>query len=298
MPDAESNQAQSRIGTYSFVRLLEARVALITGGSRGIGKAIGLAYVEHGARVIYFGSRGETPDTEAEALQTAREIRAAGAEAVWVKADVSKDEGIEAILSKLEGDKARVDVVVNNAGFTFNSLAEMNTAKQLDASYNLNLRAPVLLTSQLKARSLFGPGASVLFNASILAKYGNIGAINYSAMKAGILGATKTLAEEWGPEGIRVNTFCPGFVPTEMTSEVPKGALEIIEVMTPLNRLAKPEDIAKVAVFLASDLASFVTGEVINVDGGLGGKAPGAFVLYDNKARILTAGQMRQLGIV
>ena len=130
-----------------------------------------------------------------------------------------------------------------------------------------------------------------------LGKYGNIGSLNYSAMKAGILGPTRTMAEEWGPEGIRVNAIYPGFVPTELTGDVPEGPLEMLADMTPLNRLGTPEDIAGVAVFLASDLAKFVTGEGINVDGGLRGKAPAAFTLYDNKYRRLTAAQMRQLGI-
>ena len=281
----------------NYRRLLEGKVTLVTGGSRGIGKAMGIAFAEHGAQMVYFVSRGEVPGKEAEALQAAKDIEAKGAKAVWIRADVSNDRGIETILSRLEQDNAKIDVLVNNAGFTYNSLAELNTPDLLDASYNLNLRAPVLLASSMKARGLLVEGTSVIFNASILGKYGNIGAINYSAMKSAIQGVTRTLAEEWGPEGIRVNTLYPGFVRTELTEGVPEGPLEMLADMTPLNRLGTSEDIAGVAVFLASDLSRFVTGEGINVDGGLRGKAPAAFTLYDNKYRRLTAAQMRQLGI-
>lgn len=296
MPEHQQDSPHPEI-TLPHKRLLEGNTALITGGSRGIGKSIGIEYARFGVKRIYFVSRGDTPEKEAEAIQTAQEITTLGAEAIWIKADVSKDKGIQAVISKLEVDRTSVGVLVNNAGYTFDALAELNSPELLDASYNLNLRAPVLLASQMKARGLFADGASVIFNASIIGKFGNTGQINYAAMKAGILGVTKTLAEEWGPEGIRVNTIYPGFVPTELTSNVPNVALQILEDITPLNRLGTPEDIAGVAVFLASPLSAFVTGAGIDVDGGLGGKAPAGFSLYYNHYRRLTAKQMKQLGI-
>lgn len=277
--------------------LLEKTTSLITGGSRGIGRAIGLEYARNGAERIYFVSRGQTAGKEAEALQTAEDIKALGAAAVWIKADLSTDQGIEDTLSRLKNDKARVDIFVSNAGNTFDCLAEKNTPQLLDASYNLNLRAPVLLASQLKARGLFAAGAKVIFIASIIGFEPNTGQANYGTMKAGILQATRILAMEWGPEGMRVNAISPGFVTTELTSGIPKEVIPILEDMTPSNRLGTPEDIAGTAVFLASSLSSFVNGANIVADGGLGGMAGAGFILHDAKYRRLTARQMRGLEI-
>lgn len=283
-------------------RLLEGTISLITGGSRGIGKAIGLAFAAHGGSRIYFVSRGDIPERratgkEAEALQTVSEISSLGAEAVWIKTDVARDEGIETILSKLKDDRVRLDIFVNNAGNTFDALAQQNTAELLDASYNLNLRAPTLLACQLKARGLLAPAAKMIFNVSIVSEVPNTSQINYSVMKSGALQATRVLAEEWGPEGIRVNAILPGWVPTELTSNVGEVPLQMITVMTPLNRLGTPEDIAGVAVFLASNLSSFVTGAAIHVDGGLRGKAAATIPLHDAGYRQLTHKQRRELGI-
>lgn len=271
--------------------LLGKTTSLITGGSRGIGRAIGIEYARNGAERIYFVSRGQTAEKEAEALQTAEDIKALGAEAVWIKADLSTDQGIENTLSKL----GKIDIFVSNAGDTFDCLAEKNTPQLLDASYNLNLRAPVLLASQLKARGLFAASTRVIFIASIIGFEPNTGQISYGTMKAGILQATKILAMEWGPEGMRVNAISPGFVTTELTSNIPQEALPILEDMTPLNRLGTPKDIAGAAVFLASNLSSFVNGANIVTDGGLGGMAGAGFILHDAKYRRLTARQMREL---
>lgn len=280
-------------------RLLEGQVSLITGGSRGIGKAIGVEYARHGSETVYFVSRGQTPESIEEASQTVQEINFLEANAFWIKADLSTDEGIEAVLSRVQTDKAKIDVFVSNAGYTFTKLAELNTPQLLDASYHLNLRAPSLLATGLKERGLYAPSAKVIFIASIIASEPNTGQFNYGTMKAALVQGARILAMEWGPEGMKVNTISPGFIPTELTKkEVPEEVLPVLEDMTPKdNRLGTVEDVAKVAVFLASDLSEFVNGVDIPVDGGLRGMAGAGFILHDAKYRRLTAQQIRQLGI-
>lgn len=280
-------------------RLLEGYTTLITGGSRGIGKEIGLEFTRNGAKTTYFVSRGDKPETEAEVLQTVEDIKTLGASALWIKTDLSTVEGIEAVLSRVQTDKARINVLVNNAGATFTTIAQMNTPELLDASFRLNLRAPTLLTTKLKERGLYAPRAKVIFMASILGSEPNIGSINYGIMKAGVILAAKILAMEWGPEGMSVNSISPGFIPTELTKkEVPEEILPVLKDLTPKSkRLGTVEDIAKAALFLASGMSDFVNGVDLPVDGNLRGMAGSAFILHDAGYRKLNRMQKKQLGI-
>jgi 3-oxoacyl-[acyl-carrier protein] reductase len=235
---------------------LEGRTALVTGGSRGIGKAIAAELAGAGATVV-LGYRSGSEEAEAVAAEI-------GGRAV--QADVSKPEDAR----RLVEEGGEIDILVNNAGVTRDGLLARMSDEDWDVVLDTNLGG-VFNTCRAAARGMMKRrGGSIVNISSIVGIHGNPGQTNYSASKAGIIGFTKALARELGSRGVRANVVAPGYVATRLTNELPEELQTAMLANTPLGRLGEPEDIAGAVRFLCSDEASFVTGEVLLVDGGLG----------------------------
>lgn len=244
------------------MRLLN-QVAIITGGASGIGKETALLFAEHGAKLVIADFHEENGHT------TLAELREAGAEAEFVKADVSQREDVQRVVDTALARFGRIDILINNAGITRDGFLVKMDPAQWDQVISINLTG-VFTCTQLVAAVMMQQGQGVILNAaSVVGLYGNVGQTNYAAAKAGVIGMTKSWAKELGPKGIRVNAVAPGFIMTGMTDKMPEKVLTMMEEKTPLRRLGQPHDIAKAYLFLASDEASFVNGAVLSVDGGL-----------------------------
>jgi 3-oxoacyl-[acyl-carrier protein] reductase len=244
------------------MKLLD-NVAIITGAAQGIGKATALKFAREGATVI-------ACDLDAAAVAAvAAECRAGGATAEGYAVDVTSRDNIETLVGAVRKKYGRIDTLVNNAGITRDARLQKMTEQQFDDVINVNLRA-VFHLSQAVADCMVTAGKGVILNASsIVGIYGNFGQTNYSAAKFGVIGFTKTWSRELGPKGVRVNAIAPGFVETPMISTVPEEVLEKMRSQVPLRRLGRPEEIANLYAFLASDEASYINGAVIEVSGGL-----------------------------
>ncbi len=245
---------------------LKDRVAIVTGAGRegkGIGRAIAQALATEGARVAV-ASR-----TEANAAAVAREICEAGGQAIAIACDVTDASAIEAMVARVLGEWGRLDVLVNNAGITRDNLVLRMKEDDWDAVLDTNLKGAFLCSRAVLKPMLRQKGGRIINISSIRGVTGAPGQANYAAAKAGIFGLTKSLAQEVASRGILVNSVAPGFIETAMTDgladEVKKSFFENI----PLQRYGSPEEIARVVVFLAGDDATYITGQVINVDGGL-----------------------------
>ncbi len=249
---------------------LKNKVVIITGGCAGIGRATARAFAAEGARIAAWDIR---VDSAVEA-----EIAAAGGEGVTQQVDVTQEAAVEAALDQLAARWGAPSVLVNNAGVLRD--AQLVKCKDgavtgrmsddlFDAVINVNLRA-VFVCGRAVAPRMIAAGGGVILNASsVVGLYGNFGQTNYVASKAGVIGMTKVWARELGRYNIRVNAVAPGFISTEMTAGMPEKILESMKSHTPIGRLGKPEDIANAYVWLASDAASFITGTVLSVDGGV-----------------------------
>ena len=235
---------------------LEGKTALVTGGSRGIGRAIALELGVAGASVVV-GYRGGKAEAEAVAAEI-------GGRAV--QADVSDPEAARALVE----DSGEVDILVNNAGITRDGLLARMPDEDWRDVIETNLSA-MFYTCRAAARPMMKRRGGAIVNvSSIVGVHGNPGQTNYAAAKAGIIGFTKSLARELGSRGVRANVVAPGYVTTQLTDVLPDGAKDAMLAATPLGRLGDPEDVARAVRFLCSDAASFITGEVLLVDGGLG----------------------------
>lgn len=242
---------------------LKDKVAFITGSGRGIGRITALTFAREGARVVVADINQEA----AEAV--AAEINANDGKALAVQVDVSQSESVEAAITAANEWGGSVDIQINNAGITRDARMQKMSEAQWDAVINVNLKG-VWLCARTVAPIMIAQGRGcILSTSSIVALHGNFGQTNYVATKAGVIGMTKTWARELGPHGIRVNAVAPGFTATEMIQTVPEKVLDAVKERTPLRRLGQPEDIANAFLFLASDEASFITGQLISVDGGL-----------------------------
>ncbi|ASS75306.1 3-oxoacyl-ACP reductase [Tumebacillus algifaecis] len=242
---------------------LQDKSAIITGGANGIGKETALLFAQQGAKLII------ADFDEANGLAVVKELRGLGAEAHFIKADVSSSHDAEQVVAAAVEHFGRVDILVNNAGITRDGFLVKLEQAQWDQVIAINLTG-VFLCTQAAAKVMMAQGSGVILNAaSVVAQYGNVGQTNYSATKAGVVGMTKTWAKELGPKGVRVNAVAPGFVTTNMTDKVPDKVLDVMKQQTPLRRLGQPRDIANAYLFLASDEASFINGAVLAVDGGL-----------------------------
>lgn len=243
----------------------EGKTALVTGASRGIGKAIAKALAAEGAMVIvnYNGSR------EA-AEQTVAEIQAEGGQAVSYGCSVADAEAVEAMMKQIIAEQGRLDILVNNAGITRDNLILKMKEEDFDAVLNTNLKG-VFHTCRYVARQMLKQKSGCIVNiSSISGVMGNAGQTNYAASKAGVIGFTKSLARELASREIRVNAIAPGFIETEMTDKLSQAAVEAGKGQIPFGRFGKAEEVAKAVCFLASEDASYITGQVLHVDGGMG----------------------------
>jgi len=242
---------------------LTDRIALITGGSQGIGKATAQRFAQEGAVVV-------VADVNEDAgAETVEAIEADGGSASFVAVDVSDMEQAQAMVDHAVGQHGGLDILVNNAGITRDATLKKMSEEAFDQVVAVNLKGVFNCTKAAIAPMTDGGGGRVLNAASVVGLYGNFGQTNYVATKSGVIGMTKTWARELGRKGITVNAVAPGFIETPMVDTVPQKVLDQLTGRTPLGRLGTAEDIANAYLFLASDDASFITGAVLSVDGGL-----------------------------
>jgi 3-oxoacyl-[acyl-carrier protein] reductase len=243
---------------------LTDRVALVTGSSRGIGRAIALRLAADGARVLV---NYRTGAEAADAVVAA--IKAAGGEASAAAGDVTDPAAAEALVEAAMDRFGRLDILVNNAGVTRDGLLMKMKDQDWDAVLATNLRSVFLMSRAAVRPMLRQRGGRIITITSIAGLDGNAGQTNYAAAKAGIVGFTKSLAKEIGGRGITVNAVAPGYIPTDLTRDLPTALLDEARRLTPLGRLGTAEDVAGAVAFLASGDAAFITGQVLRVDGGM-----------------------------
>lgn len=243
---------------------MESRCALITGGSRGIGKAICLKLAKLGYKVA-LNYRSD----EAGAMEVVNLIKNHGGEAVAIKGDVSNYEEALNIIEQTKNIYGTIDVLVNNAGITNDKLMLRMKEEDFDKVINVNLKGTFNCVKHVVPVMLKNKRGVIINLSSVIGIIGNAGQSNYAASKAGIIGLTKSMAKELGGKGIRVNAIAPGFIKTDMTETLSETVKEKLKESIPLKRLGEGEDIAEAVSFLCSDGASYITGQVINVDGGM-----------------------------
>jgi 3-oxoacyl-[acyl-carrier protein] reductase len=242
---------------------LENKVALVTGGAQGIGRTISEELVRNGAHVVL-------ADVNLEGAQaTADAINNNGGSASAVKLDVSNPDEVKQVFDSIKNDKKPVDILVNNAGITRDGLMIRMKEADWDSVLNINLKGSFLCSQQAAKQMMKQKSGAIVNIASIVGVMGNFGQANYSASKAGVIGLTKTLAREVASRGIRVNAVAPGFIDTDMTRVLEESVRQSLIEQIPLARLGLPEDVARCVSFLVSDRSSYITGQVINVNGGM-----------------------------
>ena len=243
---------------------MNRRVALVTGASRGIGRAIAKRLAQDGIFVIvnYCGSK-----EKAEAVL--EEIKAQGGDGVCAQADVSDFAAAETLMKELVKEYGRIDILVNNAGITRDGLLMKMTEEDYDAVLNTNLKGTFNCIRFVARQMIKQRGGRIINMASVSGVLGNAGQANYSASKAGVIGLTKSAARELASRGITVNAIAPGFINTEMTEVLSDKVKEGAVAQIPLGKFGETEDIANAAAFLAGDGARYITGQVLNVDGGM-----------------------------
>ena len=246
------------------MKLLEGKTAIVTGASRGIGKSIAVKLAEEGCNVAFTDL---FYDDIAKATET--ELVSMGVKAKMYASDASKFEDTQKVVNQIIEDFGSVNILINNAGITKDALLMRMTEDQWDAVINVNLKSVFNFTKAVQTNMLKQRAGSIVNLSSVVGVSGNAGQANYSASKAGIIGFTKSVAKELGSRGIRSNAIAPGFIITEMTAKIPEEARKQWEATIPMRRGGLPEEVAKVALFLASDLSSYVSGQVINVCGAM-----------------------------
>ncbi len=246
------------------MRLLEGRVSIITGATRGIGKGIAERFAEQGSHVIF---TYVSSDEKARALE--QELEAKGVKAKGYKFDVADFKACEEMVTDVVKEFGQIDVVVNNAGITRDTLLMRMSEDQWDAVINTNLKSVFNMTKAVQRTMLKQRKGSIVNLSSVVGVKGNAGQANYAASKAGILGFTKSVALELGSRNIRSNAIAPGFIETEMTAALDEATVQGWRDAIPLKRGGTTEDVANLALFLASDLSAYITGQVIHVDGGM-----------------------------
>ncbi len=249
---------------FKDMKLLEGKTAVITGGSRGIGKGIALRFAAEGANIALTN----IIDNE-EFADAVKEIEQFGVKAKGYVSDASVYTDAENVIDQIVKDFGTVDILVNNAGITRDTLLMRMTEEQWDQVITVNLKSVFNLTKAAIKPMMKQKSGSIVNMSSVVGVTGNAGQANYSASKAGILGLTKSVAKELGSRNVRCNAIAPGFILTEMTSKLPDDVKSDWISKIPLRRGGLPEDVANVALFLASDLSSYVTGQTINVCGGM-----------------------------
>lgn len=246
------------------MKLLEGKVALITGAARGIGKAIALKYAQQGANIAFtdlvIDERGE---------QTKKEIEACGVKVLAIASNAADFQQAHDAVAKVVECFGKLDILVNNAGITKDGLMMRMSEQQWDAVLTVNIKSAYNFIHAVTPVMMRQKSGSIINMSSVVGVHGNAGQCNYSASKAGMIGLAKSIAQELGSRGIRANAVAPGFIITEMTDKLPDEIKAEWAKKIPLRRGGTPEDIANVCLFLASDLSSYVTGQVISVCGGM-----------------------------
>ncbi len=232
--------------------LLSDKICVVTGASRGIGLAIALRFKDEGARV--YGLSRTKPD----------------ADIFWISCDITDESSIESAIHAITQKENRIDVLVNNAGITRDGLFMRMKTEDWDAVLTANLRSAFLLSRAVSRLMLKQRSGCILNMSSVVGLHGNGGQANYAASKAGLIGLTKSLAKELSSRNIRVNAIAPGYIETSMTAVLPESVRENLKMTIPLQRPGRPEEVAEAALFLCSDAAAYITGVVLNVDGGMG----------------------------
>ena len=242
---------------------LTGKVALVTGAAQGIGRAIALLLARNGADIVVSDINLE------KAEETAKEIRAIAPKALALKVDVSNLSDVERMVEGILEKLAKIDILVNNAGITRDKLILRMTEEDWDAVLSVNLKGTFNCTKAVIRHMAKQRSGKIVNIASVVGEMGNAGQANYSASKAGVIGLTKTIAREYAQRGINVNAIAPGYIETPMTEALPEKAKEELKKLIPMERLGKPEDVAEAALFLVSEEASYITGQVLNVNGGI-----------------------------
>lgn len=246
------------------MKLLEGKSALITGASKGIGRAIALRFAQHGANVAFtYLSSVE----QGEALEG--ELKTHGVKAKGYRSDASDFVQAEKLINDVVAEFSTLDILVNNAGITQDTLLLRMTEEMWDKVINVNLKSCFNTVKAATRQFMKQKNGAIINMTSVVGLKGNAGQVNYAASKAGIVGLTKSVALELGSRGIRANAIAPGFIETEMTAKLDEKTVQSWRDAIPLKRGGKPEDVADACVFLGSDLSSYITGQVLQVDGGM-----------------------------
>ena len=242
---------------------VNGKIALVTGGAQGIGKAIALLLAQKGSDVIVSDVNLE------KAEETAREIETLSRRSMAVRANVAVFDEVEKMVQTLIERFGRIDILVNNAGIARDKLLLRMTEEDWDAVLDINLKGTFNCTKTVIRHMSKQRSGRIVNIASVVGEMGNAGQANYSASKAGVIGFTKTIAREFASRGITVNAIAPGYIVTPMTDALPEKAKEELKRMIPMERLGQPEDVAQAVLFLVSEASSYITGQVLNVNGGI-----------------------------
>lgn len=246
------------------MKLLEGKTALVTGAARGIGRAIALRFAQEGAHVAFTDLRLDENTSSLE-----NEIKSLGVKAKAYASDASKFTETDEVVNAVVADFGTIDILINNAGITMDTLLMRMTEQQWDTVINVNLKSVFNFTKAVQKVMLKAKQGSIVNLSSVVGVHGNAGQANYSASKAGIVGFTKSIAQELGSRNIRCNAVAPGFIITEMTAKLPDDVRKRWEEGIPMKRGGTPQEVANVCLFLASDLSSYVSGQVISICGAM-----------------------------
>jgi 3-oxoacyl-[acyl-carrier protein] reductase len=246
------------------MKLLEGKTAIVTGAARGIGKAVAVRFAQEGCNIAFTDL---VIDENAKATET--EIAAYGVKVKGYASNAAQFEDTHTVVNEIVKDFGRIDILVNNAGITRDGLMMRMSEQQWDMVINVNLKSAFNFIHALTPVLMKQRAGSIINMSSVVGVHGNAGQANYSASKAGMIGLAKSVARELGSRGIRANAIAPGFIITEMTHQLSEEVREEWAKLIPMKRGGTPEDVANAALFLASDLSSYITGQVIQVDGGM-----------------------------
>ena len=246
------------------MKLLEGKTAVITGATRGIGKAIATCFAKHGSNVVF-----TYHSSEKEARELEKRLNEFGIRVLGFKSDASKTEDALKLIKDTLSNFSHIDIVVNNAGITKDNLLMRISEEDWDNVINTNLKSVYNITKAVQRTMLKQRFGSIINLSSVVGLKGNAGQANYAASKAGIIGFTKSIALELGSRNIRCNAVAPGFIETEMTEKLDENVVQSWRDTIPLKRGGQPLDVAQLCLFLASDMSNYITGQVINVDGGM-----------------------------